>query len=212
MSSYYFYAANKASENFVSTAVRMLLLSSGKVSLWLFILTTNIKIPVTQGLQFLKKKRFWFISLPSAQKKNSKNCLKYLAAPSTCVSMCWADHCTMIDTISCLPDDYNNYGFSRTFPRLCQEWAKNLNAFLIIYNEHKQRQTKYRFFYFCHTNSNIVQNAAARVVTRTRKYDHIKPVLKQLHWLPVSQRKNTRSYFWPTKRSTARPLVTLLNC
>ena len=33
-----------------------------------------------------------------------------------------------------------------------------------------------------------VQNAAARVVTRTRKYDHIKPVLKQLHWLPVSQR------------------------
>ena len=33
-----------------------------------------------------------------------------------------------------------------------------------------------------------VQNAAARVVTRTRKYDHIKPVLKQLHWLPISQR------------------------
>ena len=32
-----------------------------------------------------------------------------------------------------------------------------------------------------------VQNAAVRVVTRTRKYDHIKPVLKQLHWLPVSQ-------------------------
>lgn len=32
------------------------------------------------------------------------------------------------------------------------------------------------------------QNAAARVVTRTRTYDHIKPVLKQLHWLPVSQR------------------------
>ena len=35
-----------------------------------------------------------------------------------------------------------------------------------------------------------VQNAAAHVVTRTRKYDHIKPVLKQLHWLPVSQRIN----------------------
>ena len=33
-----------------------------------------------------------------------------------------------------------------------------------------------------------VQNAAARVVTHTRKYDHIKPILKQLHWLPVSQR------------------------
>ena len=35
-----------------------------------------------------------------------------------------------------------------------------------------------------------VQNAAARVVTRTRKYDHIKPVFKQLHWLPISQRIN----------------------
>jgi len=33
-----------------------------------------------------------------------------------------------------------------------------------------------------------VQNAAARVVTRTKKYDDIKPVLKQLHCLPISQR------------------------
>ena len=29
---------------------------------------------------------------------------------------------------------------------------------------------------------------AARVVTRTRKFDHITPVLKQLHWLPVRYR------------------------
>ena len=36
MSSYYFYAANKASESFVSSAVRMLLLSSGKFSLCAF--------------------------------------------------------------------------------------------------------------------------------------------------------------------------------
>ena len=35
-----------------------------------------------------------------------------------------------------------------------------------------------------------VQNAAARIITRTKKYDHIKPVLKQLHWLPVNQRIN----------------------
>jgi len=32
-----------------------------------------------------------------------------------------------------------------------------------------------------------VQNAAARVVTGTRKFDHITPVLRQLHWLPVRQ-------------------------
>ncbi len=33
-----------------------------------------------------------------------------------------------------------------------------------------------------------VQNSAARLVTRTRKYEHITPVLMDLHWLPVEQR------------------------
>ena len=33
-----------------------------------------------------------------------------------------------------------------------------------------------------------IQNAAARLVSRTRKFDHITPVLRSLHWLPVSQR------------------------
>ena len=40
-----------------------------------------------------------------------------------------------------------------------------------------------------------VQNAAARVVTRSRNNDHIKPVLKQLHWLPVSQRIDYKILF-----------------
>ncbi|ROJ36101.1 RING finger protein 166 [Anabarilius grahami] len=34
----------------------------------------------------------------------------------------------------------------------------------------------------------LVQNAAARVLTRTRNYDHISPVLSSLHWLPVKHR------------------------
>ena len=33
-----------------------------------------------------------------------------------------------------------------------------------------------------------VQNAAARLVTGTRKYEHITPVLRALHWLPIRQR------------------------
>ena len=34
-----------------------------------------------------------------------------------------------------------------------------------------------------------VQNtAAAKIVTQTRKFDHIAPVLFDLHWLPVSYR------------------------
>ena len=34
----------------------------------------------------------------------------------------------------------------------------------------------------------LVQNTAARIVSRTRKHQHISPVLRQLHWLPVQQR------------------------
>ena len=33
-----------------------------------------------------------------------------------------------------------------------------------------------------------LQNAAARVILGARKYDHITPLLKELHWLPVSYR------------------------
>jgi len=33
-----------------------------------------------------------------------------------------------------------------------------------------------------------VQNAATRLVTGARRCDHITPVLRQLHWLPVRQR------------------------
>ena len=31
-------------------------------------------------------------------------------------------------------------------------------------------------------------NCAARLITRTRKYEHITPVLRLLHWLPIRQR------------------------
>ncbi len=34
----------------------------------------------------------------------------------------------------------------------------------------------------------VVQNAAARVLTRSRKYDHITPILQSLHWLPIKHR------------------------
>ena len=34
----------------------------------------------------------------------------------------------------------------------------------------------------------VIQNAAARILIKCRKYDHITPVLHTLHWLPVSYR------------------------
>lgn len=33
-----------------------------------------------------------------------------------------------------------------------------------------------------------VQNVAARLETCTRKYDHVRPLLKDLHWLPIAER------------------------
>ena len=33
-----------------------------------------------------------------------------------------------------------------------------------------------------------IQNNAARIITRTQRREHITPILKRLHWLPVEQR------------------------
>ncbi|KAI5606342.1 hypothetical protein C0J50_10100, partial [Silurus asotus] len=40
----------------------------------------------------------------------------------------------------------------------------------------------------CKYKLQLVQNAAARVLTRSRKYDHITPVLFSLHWLLIKSR------------------------
>ena len=34
----------------------------------------------------------------------------------------------------------------------------------------------------------LIQNSAARLITRTKKHENITPVLKALHWLPIQQR------------------------
>ncbi len=39
----------------------------------------------------------------------------------------------------------------------------------------------------------MVRNSAAKILTRTRKYDHISPVLSTLHWLPNKHRIVSRS-------------------
>ena len=36
----------------------------------------------------------------------------------------------------------------------------------------------------------LVQNAAARLLTRMRKFDHITPTLASLHWLPITSRSD----------------------
>ena len=43
-------------------------------------------------------------------------------------------------------------------------------------------------------NFQRTQNAAARVLSKTRKYDHITPTLKQLQWLPIRQGFNLKFF------------------
>ena len=53
--------------------------------------------------------------------------------------------------------------------------------------------------YFGMSKQNIqklqrVQNSPARAITQTSKYQHITPVLKDLHWLPITQRIGYKIY------------------
>ena len=35
----------------------------------------------------------------------------------------------------------------------------------------------------------IAQNSAARIISRTRKHEHISPIFEELHWLPINKRE-----------------------
>jgi len=56
-----------------------------------------------------------------------------------------------------------------------------------------------------------VQNAAARLVTGTLRRDHISPVLRQLHWLPVHQRIKFKLAVlveeYPAERRISTPML-----
>jgi len=47
------------------------------------------------------------------------------------------------------------------------------------------------------------QNAAARLITRTGQREHITPVLRELHWLPVRRRVDFKLAMARTIRCTA---------
>ena len=54
-----------------------------------------------------------------------------------------------------------------------------------------------------------VQNAAARMLTRTRKFDHISPVLYRLHWLPIKYRIHFKLLLltWKALHDMAPPYI-----
>ena len=56
-----------------------------------------------------------------------------------------------------------------------------------------------------------VQNTAARLVSRTRKFSSINPVLCDLHWLPVEQRITSKILLLTFKISMVSLLPILVN-
>ena len=47
----------------------------------------------------------------------------------------------------------------------------------------------------------LAQNAAARVIKRTPKREHMTPVLRDLHWLPVNRRIEFKILLFASKTS-----------
>ena len=59
-------------------------------------------------------------------------------------------------------------------PLLLRNWIVAIPCYMVFHNILSRLQS--------------IQNKVARVVTRTRKSDHITAILKQFHWLPVHYR------------------------
>lgn len=53
-----------------------------------------------------------------------------------------------------------------------------------------------------------MQNAAARILARTRKFFHITPILASLHWLP---KQILRPFFKDIRREKVSPIPTYQN-
>ena len=57
-----------------------------------------------------------------------------------------------------------------------------------------------------------VQNTLARVVTNTSKFEHITPILKKLHWLPIKQRIDYKLCLLTYKTLQIQQPTYLYNC
>ena len=92
----------------------------------------------------------------------------------------------------------------RIRPYLSESACKTLVATLVT------SRLDYGNALFHGVNSNVlsklqkVQNTAARLITRTKKYDHITPSLMDLHWLPVQYRCQYKLLLYTFKILTGR--------
>ena len=69
-----------------------------------------------------------------------------------------------------------NYSCGEGFVHGCSVWTLFFFSNFLVYPKYQIDKLQ------------RLQNTAARLVAGTRRSDHIKPVLKDLHWLPIQSR------------------------
>ena len=57
-----------------------------------------------------------------------------------------------------------------------------------------------------------IQNAAARLVVDGRKFDHVSPIMKDLHWLPIEYRQRQTEYRQRIQFKVASLIYKSLHC
>ncbi len=62
------------------------------------------------------------------------------------------------------------------------------------------------------TRLQLVQNASTRFLHNSRKCDHITPILRALHWLPIKFLSILKFSYWCTNLYITKPLVISLSC
>ena len=99
-------------------------------------------------------------------------------------------HLTMTDHVTavCAACNYHLYRLSSIRHYLTTEAAKSAVNALVTSRLDYCNSLLYNIPLPQTARLQRVQNNAARLITRTSKHDHITPVLKKLHWLPVESR------------------------
>ena len=90
----------------------------------------------------------------------------------------------------CRSVTYYLRGISRFHKFLCKQYCETLVLALVTSRLDYCNSLLYGLPNSALSKLQLVHNMAARVVSLTGKYEHITPVLKDLHWLPVKQRIN----------------------
>jgi hypothetical protein len=83
---------------------------------------------------------------------------------------------------------YNLYRISRIRKYLNRNQTKTLIHALVTSKLDHHNSLLYGIPKYQTDKLQRIQNASARIIAKTQKQDHITPVLKELHWLPVTER------------------------